>query len=141
MADEIFFDTSIIVYAYDETEVEKRPICEEIVRNCFEGKFVGVISNQILSELFFVLTTKKGVSKDDAQTIVDSLIKSENWIKVNYKVDTVKKSIVASKTINVLFWDILVAETMKENGINKIYTEDEDNFKKIPGIKTINPFK
>jgi predicted nucleic acid-binding protein len=30
---------------------------------------------------------------------------------------------------------------MKENGINKIYTENEKDFKKIPGIKVINPLK
>lgn len=141
MNDEIFIDTSILVYAYEKTETQKRPICETIVRDVFEGKLHGVISNQILSELFFVLTTKKGVSKDEAQIIVDSFIKSENFLKVNYDINTVQKSVVSSKTINILFWDILIAETMKENGIIKIYTENEEDFKKISGIKVINLFK
>jgi hypothetical protein len=30
---------------------------------------------------------------------------------------------------------------MKENGIDTIITENEKDFKKIPGIKVINPFK
>lgn len=39
------------------------------------------------------------------------------------------------------FWDALIAETMKENGIVKIYTENEQDFMKIPGIKVVNPLK
>ncbi len=39
------------------------------------------------------------------------------------------------------FWDALIAETMLENGVSTIYTENEKDFKKMRGINAINPFK
>ena len=140
---EVFFDTNIIAYAFDEFDINKKKICEELVDKAFKGEIKGVVSNQVLSELFTVLTQKMGkhASKKTAAIIVESLIDSEKWVKINYEHTTVKKSLAQAKTINVSFWDILISETMKENGINKIYTEDEEHFKKISGIKAINPLK
>ncbi len=139
--DEALFDTSVLVYAYDKTELEKREICSKLVKEVFDKEKVGYISNQILAELYFVLTEKKGVSTEDAKTIVLNFIESDSWIKVNYDTETVKRTVNSSKTTDAIFWDILIAETMEENGIEKIYTENEKDFKKIPGIKVINPLK
>jgi len=138
---EIFFDTSILIYAYDKNEPKKQTIASELVKAIFDKEMIGYVSNQILSELYFVLTEKKGMSKEDAETIVLSFLDSDSWTKVNYDAQTVKTTVKTAKTLAVIFWDILITETMKENGINKIYTEDEEHFKKIPGIKAINPLK
>lgn len=138
---EAFFDTSILIYAYDKSEPEKQAIASELVKIIFDREMVGYVSNQILSELYFVLTEKKGMPKEDAETVVLSFLDSDSWIKVSYGIQTVKETVKSAKTLAVIFWDILIAETMKENGINKIYTENEKDFKKIPGIKVINPLK
>lgn len=138
---EAFFDTSILIYAYDKSEPEKQTIASELVKTIFNKEMSGYVSNQILGELYFVLTEKKGMSKEDAENIVSSFLDSDSWIKVNYDVQTVKATVKTAKTLAVIFWDILIAETMKENGISKIYTENEKDFKKILGIKVINPLK
>ena len=39
------------------------------------------------------------------------------------------------------FWDALIAATMLEHGIDTIVTENERDFKKIPGITIINLFQ
>lgn len=36
---------------------------------------------------------------------------------------------------------VVNAQTMKENGITEIITENEADFHNIPGIKITNPFK
>jgi predicted nucleic acid-binding protein len=64
-----------------------------------------------------------------------------NWKKINYNENIIKKAINVTIEFKAKFWDAVIAETMKENEIVKIYTENEDDFKKIPGIKVINPFK
>lgn len=138
---EALFDTSILVYAYDKSEPVKREICSKLVEEVFNKERAGYISNQILAELYFVLTEKKGLTKEEAKTIVSNFIESNSWMKVDYDTETVKQAMNSSKTIDVIFWDILIAETMKENGIDIIYTENENDFKKIPGIKVINPIK
>ncbi len=130
-----------MVYAYDKNEPEKCVIASELVKKVFAKEMVGCISNQILSELYFVLTEKKNVTEEDAENAIMTFIESDSWVKLNYDVRTVKAAVGFAKTVKVIFWDILVAETMKENGIYEIYTENEKDFKKIPGIKVVNPLK
>jgi len=143
MNDEIFYDTTILIYAYDEFEPRKKQISEKLVVEIFQGKRKAFISNQVLAELFSVLTTKmrKPISPEIAEKIVQNFIESENWVKTNYNEKTVKSAMSTAKIFKPSFWDSLIAETMKENGINKIITENEKDFRKIPGIKVINPFK
>lgn len=138
---EAFFDTSILVYAYDKNEPEKYVIASELIKKVFNKEMIGYVSNQILSELYFVLTEKKNVTKEDATNVIMTFIESDSWIKLNYDIRTVKGAVGFAKISEVMFWDILIAETMKENRIYKIYTENEKDFKKIPGIKVIDPLK
>ncbi|MDE1868959.1 MAG: PIN domain-containing protein [Candidatus Micrarchaeota archaeon] len=139
----VVFDTTTIVYAYDQTEPKKRSVCERLLSRVYEGKLLGVVTNQILAETFNVLTTKMGknMPKEKAEETVNELISSSNWKKLNYTSTTVKNAISTSNRHGSPFWDTLIAETMLENGLSSIVTENEEDFKKVPGISVINPFK
>lgn len=143
MKDELFFDTNIIVYAYDASEEKKREICASLLERVYEKEIVGIVSNQILGELFKVLTEniEKPISIEDARLIIEDIIDSDSWTKINYSQETVRRAIITVKLHKVPFWDAVIAETMKENGIFALYTENEKDFKKVPGIKVINPIK
>lgn len=137
-----FVDTCIIAYAYDLSEGEKRDKCKKLVESGFYGDEELAVSNQILAELFSVLTKKieKPISSENAKIIVDGIIESENWVKVDYNSQTVRKATVTVNEDSILqFWDVLIAETMIENKIKEIYTENTRDFEKIPGIRSINP--
>jgi|SRR3989344_3592596 len=136
------FDTNILVYGYDTSEKEKRDKCFDILKDVFDGKEEGYVTNQILGELFYVLTQnmKKPLDDEYAKKIVDSFISSDNWKKINYNHNTLKKAMVYVRDYRIHFWDALIASTMIDNNILVIYTENEKDFKKIPGIKVINPF-
>jgi predicted nucleic acid-binding protein len=138
-----FFDTNILVYAYDISEEEKRVVCNKLLSQVFLSKLNGVISAQVLAEVFYVLTNKvkNPLDAEEAKKIIFNFLKSENWLKISYDENTLEKAINTSIDVKIDLWDALIAETMKENGINKIYTENEKDFKKIPGIKVINPLK
>ncbi len=142
MGSELFVDTNVIVYAFDESEKQKRGIAKRIFEEIAKGEKHGVISNQILGELFFALTQKmeKPISGENAQIIVNGLLDSVHWKKINYTAFTVSKAIEASIKENTPFWDTLIAETMVENKIFTILTENTKHFKS-PHIKGINPFK
>lgn len=143
MSGSILYDTNILVYAYDESEKEKRQIAEKLVERVFSGETKGSISNQILSELFHVLTEKidKPLDKETAASIIRKYIISSKWEKINYTAETTLKAALNSSYCKSPFWDTLVAETMKENGIIQILTENERDFNGIIGIKVTNPFK
>jgi len=137
-----FIDTSIIVYAYDLSEKEKRAKCKALVESGFKGEAELAVSNQILAELFVVLTKKieNPISVEDARTIIAGIIESDNWIKADYNSNTVKGAILrVGKIKKAHFWDALITETMLENHIHEIYTENIKDFEKFPGIKAINP--
>ena len=142
MNDELaLIDTNILIYAYDESEPEKKAKCKEIVERILTGKARAAVSNQVLAELYNGLTGKIEfpLKKEDAFIIVESFLKSGNMIKINYDSQTVAKAIAASIKYKMHFWDALIAATMLENQLFKIFTENEKDFGKIEHIKAINP--
>ena len=124
MTDDIFHDTNILFYAYDLSEPSKREVCKTLVGNVFGGETKGFISNQILVELY-----------------IESFLASTNWLKIRYNHFTIKSALHISKTFGAPFLDSLIAETMKENGISSIITENERDFRRISGIQVPNPLK
>ena len=140
--DSAFFDTNILVYAYDESEEAKRKIAMKLVEGVFEGRTRGVLSNQVLSETFYVLTEKIGrpLKRDVAAGIIRKYALSEKWKKIDYDSSTALRAAYASYQYGAPFWDSLVAETMKENNVMHILTENKRDFEKIPGLKVENPF-
>lgn len=136
-----FVDTNILAYAYDQSEKRKRELCSKLVRSAFEGEANLYISNQILAELFVVLTKKvaRPLSRDKASVIVRGFIDSERWNKVNYDHLTVGRALHDQSSLDVPFWDLMIAETMKDAGVVHLYTENKRDFEKIPWIKTVNP--
>lgn len=136
-----FIDTNILAYAFDESDEKRRRPCVEIVRAGFQGETTYYLSNQVLSELFVVLTKHVGkpLSKEKAAVIVSGFADSSKWRKLNYTHLTIKRAMQDLQTISTSFWDILIAETMRETGIKRVYTENEKDFAKIPWIQIENP--
>ena len=136
-----FFDTNILAYAFDETDEKRRKTCEKLVTAGFQGDTICYISNQVLSELFVVLTrhVRRPLPKEKASLIVRGFIDSSKWNKINYTHLTVKRAVDDLETLNTSFWDVLIAETMREAGVKTLFTENEKDFRKIPWIQVRNP--
>lgn len=130
-------DTNILVYAFTKAYPEKRSIARSIVEDIFLGKNKGVVTNQILAEFSIIMTRKmeKPLSKSETRTIIGAIMSSENWHVFNYNGDTVLRALDTTQS----FWDALIAETLKENNIQKIITENEKHFKES-GLLVRNPF-
>jgi predicted nucleic acid-binding protein len=141
MKDELFFDYNIICYAYDLTEPSKREAYLPLVEGVFEGSMKGIISNQVLVEIFNSFTRKLGVPSDKANLIVRSFILSKHWYKLDYNHKTVLRALENSRLFKAPFLDVLISETMKEKNISRIVTENAKDFSRIRGIIVINPFK
>lgn len=143
MSDSILVDTNIVVYAYDTFDKKKHEACKSLVEKVFKGEIRLTVSNQILAEIFFVLARKlkNPLSSEDAGAIVFGIVDSNNWEKINYTHETVKRAVLLSKNCNTSIWDCIIAETALENGISRIYTENTKDFGKIPNLKAENPIK
>ncbi|MDE1825802.1 MAG: hypothetical protein KGH61_04635 [Candidatus Micrarchaeota archaeon] len=69
------------------------------------------------------------------------IVESDKWQKINYTHDTINHAAEKFEQLGVPFWDLVIAETLKENDITEIITENGKDFDKIPWIKVRNPFK
>lgn len=141
MKDKLFIDTNIVVYAFDLAEPTKREVCEKILEDAFRGEISGVVSNQVLGEAFNAAVSKIKMPANKVTTMIKSLIASEKLEKIDYNYSTINRAISNFEELGVPFWDLVMAETMKENGITQIITENERDFARIPGIKVTNPFR
>lgn len=141
MKDRVFFDTNIICYAFDLNEVFKRRICEKLIKRVLDGEIIGVVSNQVLGEIFNATTGKLGVPPEKARILVQTIITSEKWEKINYTHETINLATDKFEQLRIPFWDLVIAETLKENNLSEIITENERDFRRIPEIKIINPFR
>jgi len=72
----VFLDTNIIMYAYDVSAGEKHEIAKKILVQLWDSG-LGVISTQVLEELFVIVTQKipKPLEKRLAKDILSDLLK------------------------------------------------------------------
>ncbi len=135
-------DTNILVYAYDTSKREKREVCKGFVRRCLEGEEEYAISIQNLSEFYVVVTGKieNPLPPEVAEKRIEGMIEYAGWVKIKPDVDTISHAIKISRRYRIHYWDALLAATMKESGISKIYTENTWDFDKVPWLEVINPF-
>jgi predicted nucleic acid-binding protein len=135
-------DTNLLVYAYDESEGAKHEICKRMVDECWRSTRKYSISIQNLSEFYVIMTAKveNPVPEELAKEIVQDIIEFQNWKILEYDAPTILAAIDLSKEFLVQYWDALLAATMKNHGIFRIYTEDRA-FALIPWLTVSNPFE
>ena len=139
----IFFDTNILAYSLDKTDEAKHKRAVDLMESVFDGKLVGYVSNQVLAELYRVLTrkVKTPLAESDAKTFILGIVESNNWVKLNYSAQTLKLAMELSSQSAVSIWDAIISATMLENSLSSLYTENTKDFEKIAGIKAVNPFR
>jgi len=135
-------DSNILVYAYDVDEGEKNKTCKKIMKNIVNGNLTVFLSTQNLAE-FFVNVSKK-ISKPlaplEAKAILTELTSLSN-VKIRKIGElTILRAIDLVAKFGISFWDALIVSVMKENEVDVIISENGKDFKKIPGLKVINPF-
>ena len=135
-------DTNILVQAYTVADVGKHETALALVQRVWEGE-KAVTTLQNLCEFFSVVTQKvtKPITSGAAEDIIKGIITGGQWQVIDRRSEAVFRAIEFVKVHHAPFWDALIAACMLEHGVHTIVTENERDFKKIPGITIINPFK
>ena len=141
-AERVLLDSSILLYAYNPDEKEKYHVSKGLLEQGFFNNRRYYLSLQNLGEFFRVATEKMRprVSTVIAQQIVKDFLVHPSFVKVSVTSTALELGMEISAHNKLHFWDALIAATMKENNIFKIYTENTKDFSKIPWLTTINPF-
>ncbi|MFH0925240.1 MAG: PIN domain-containing protein [bacterium] len=134
-----FFDTNILIYAYDIDVSEKHGIAVSLLRETIR-KDKPILSVQVLNEFFVVVTRKiqRPFSLQEAKEKVEQLISSFTIVDLNFFI-TIKAIDVMEKN-RLSFWDSLIISAAKEAKATLIFSEDLNSGQIIEGIKVINPF-
>jgi len=133
-----FFDTNILVYAYDSHLPDKQQKAQNIVLSGVrEGN--GVLSTQVLGEFYMVVTKKinKPLSVSDARNI----IKYMGRMKVQ-EIDVliVERALDTLERYKISYWDALIIAAAERAQCKRILSEDLNAGQIYHGIEITNPF-
>lgn len=134
-------DTNVLVHAYVLIEPAKNTRARALLRQIWKHGS-GVTSVQNLCEFVVVVTRKveRPMSLTRAKSIVSTILHSPKWNVIDRDSGTLPKAIDLVSRYRIPFWDALIAASMIEHNIRIVVTENERDFKKVRGLKVINPF-
>jgi predicted nucleic acid-binding protein len=120
-AGKAFFDTNVLVYAYDASEPRKRDIARALLFDHL-GAGTGCTSTQALAEFFSVVTTRGEVTlgAQAAAWLVEQL-PAEAIVAPG--IVTLRAAARRSGGA-VSIWDALILEAAREAGVDVLFTED-----------------
>ena len=132
-------DTNVLVYAYAPTDAPKRDRAAEVV-GFLGSSNLGVLSPQILSEFFVVVTCKipHPLSIAQAERSISNYLRS--WRVYDLTSLIVLEAVLAVGKHGMNYWDALVWATARLYQIPVILSEDFTDRAFIQGVRFLNPF-
>ena len=138
MSGKYFIDTNIIVYAHDSDYPDKQISAQKIIFDGMRGN-KGVISAQVLSELF-VTITKKIKQKYSVPAAKHEILLLSHLSVVDIDYDLVIRAVSTQNQYQLSYWDSLIVAAAERSDCDTLYSEDLSHGQKYFGIKCINPF-
>jgi predicted nucleic acid-binding protein len=141
-AGKAFFDTNVLVYAYDASEPRKRDIARALLFDRL-GAGTGCTSTQALAEFFSVVTTRGEVPLE-AQAAAWLVMQLPAEAIVAPGITTLRAAVRRSGGGDISIWDALIVEAAREAGADVLFTEDRRLLAAIEngsaGVRGIDPF-
>lgn len=134
-----FVDTNILVYAEDKTAGQKHVLARNLVVKLWNDAD-GVLSVQVLQELYVTLTRKVGkpLSSDKALAIVQEYL---SWVVVDNTPKLLVAAVGLQQRAQLSFWDALVVQAALDAGCDRLYSEDLNAGQKFGPLVVVNPFE
>ncbi len=129
-----FVDTNILVYAHDAADHGKQQRARDTLRAHADEL---VLSAQVLSETYVVLTQRLGMTADDARAIVNELC---DFAVVTIDDELVRDAMATSTAARLSYWDALIVAAARRAGCDTLLTEDLSHGTTIDGVRVENPF-
>jgi predicted nucleic acid-binding protein len=132
-----FFDTNVLVYAFDEATPEKRAIALGLIEEHLVGGD-GVISVQVLREFYSAVRRgPRPLADEEAAAAVRRLA---GFSPVSEDAGMVLKAVRRHREMSLSFWDALIVEAALKAGADRLFTEDLQHGQVIEGMRAENPF-
>lgn len=133
----VFLDTNVFVYSLDQSDSTKRKKCRNLIKS-LTNENSGVISTQVLQELYVAATAKLGADPLLVKDIIRSLERLETVVVSPM---LIKEAIDCSLINRLSFWDALIVVTAESAHCEILWTEDLNHGQVIRGVLITNPLK
>ena len=132
-----FFDTNVLVYAFDEGEPEKRAVALALIEeHLVDGD--GVISVQVLREFYSAVRREPRPLSDEAAAAAVGRL--AGFSPLSEDVGMVPKAVRRAQEMSISFRDALIVEAALKAGADRLFTEDLQHGQVIEGMRVENPF-
>jgi predicted nucleic acid-binding protein len=137
MADKVFVDTNILIYAHDRTAGRKHERARQLIERLWESG-LGVMSTQVLQELCVNLRRKiaKPLSTDEVRELIQDYL---SWEIILNTPESIVQALELEARYKISFWDALILQAAESAGASVLYSEDLSAGQKYRAIKVINP--
>jgi predicted nucleic acid-binding protein len=122
--EKVFVDTNIFLRYLTKDDPAKYERCREIFKKAMEGELSLFTSEMVIAELIWTLLFYYRVTKADVIEKVSIIISSQNLHIVNKNM--IADSLVLYGQKNIDYIDAYNTVFMKSQGLEKIYSYDED---------------
>ena len=131
-----FFDTNVLVYAYDRDESLKRETARTVIAQAIaEDEFI--VSTQVLAEFYSTAVRRKIIDPRHARDLV------RQWSDhhpVPQTADLLARGIALQQAHSLNIWDALIVEAAREARCDILYTEDLQHGRRFGELEIVNPF-
>lgn len=139
MSDKFFLDTNILVYSFDDGELEKRDRARALVAEAL-SESRGIISYQVIQEFLNAALRKFAEPLTAADTERYLTVVLEPLCTVFASVELYHQAIDIAERWKYSFYDSLIIASALQAGCAIIYSEDLQHGQKIGGLRILNPF-
>lgn len=133
-----FVDTNVLVYAYDRDAGTRHETARSLVADLWRTRD-GVLSTQVLQELYVTLTRKVGrpLRRRAARDVVRTYLA---WpVHAVQPVDVLAASDLEQRH-RLSFWDALIVVAAGRAGATRIVSADFQPGRRLAGVAVENPF-
>jgi predicted nucleic acid-binding protein len=134
-----FVDTNVLVYALDEEQGERHETARALIEDLWESEG-GVLSTQVLQELYVTLTRKlrKSMTRPRARAVVE---RYAAWPTHQITPDDIVAASELEQRHTLAFWDALIIVAAQRLGAERILTEDMQPGRSFGNVRIENPFR
>ena len=133
-----FIDTSVLVYAHDSTEPQRRPVAQHVLSDLWNSG-TGALSTQVLQEFYSTATRKirKPLEPAVARTVV---ARYSEWCTVDTDPLLIISAAMLAEQHSIGFWDTLIIEAALRCDAYLLLSEDLQDGRRFGSLTVRNPF-
>lgn len=132
-----FLDTSAILRLLVKDDLAKAKAVEKLLKESKEKGITLFVLPVTILEIVWVTEKVYRLNRKAIRELVEAIL---NTPELKCPLETVfRKAIITYETQRIKFADAVIGHWGLEEGISKIYTYDNSDFKKISGLQVLRP--